>query len=112
MQIDLSNIQIREIGITEVELLTTYRMAYLTELQGEQSEEYQEKLKKELTEYFTQALNDKRFFAFMAELKGVEGDSVILLIPENKKLKTPAKELKLPLGEIREAKIVIKINNK
>jgi len=31
---------------------------------------------------------------------------------KNKKLKTPAKELKLPLGEIREAKIVIKINNK
>jgi len=54
-------------------------------------------------------LDDK---SFVAELKGVEGDSVILLIPENKKLKTPAKELKLPLGEIREAKIVIKINNK
>jgi len=30
MQIDLSNIQIREIGTSEVELLTTYRMAYLT----------------------------------------------------------------------------------
>jgi GNAT superfamily N-acetyltransferase len=70
MQIDLSNIQIREIGITEVGLLTTYRMAYLTELQGEQSEEYQVQLKKELTEYFTQALNEKRFFAYLAELKG------------------------------------------
>ena len=70
MQIDLSNIQIREIGITEVEVLTTYRMAYLTELQGEQSEEYQSQLRNELTEYFTQALVEKRFFAYLAELKG------------------------------------------
>lgn len=70
MQIDLSKIQIREIGTTEVELLTTYRMAYLTELQGEQSEEYQQKLRKELNAYFTQALAEKRFFAFMAELNG------------------------------------------
>lgn len=70
MQIDLSNIQIREIGTSEVEILTTYRMAYLTELQGEQSEEYQLQLQKELNEYFTQALAEKRFFAYLAELKG------------------------------------------
>lgn len=70
MQIDLSNIQIREIGTSEVELLTTYRMAYLTEMQGEQSEEYQLKLQKELTDYFTQALAENRFFAYLAELKG------------------------------------------
>lgn len=70
MQIDLSNIQIREIGTSEVETLTTYRLAYLTELQGEQSEEYQLKLRKELNDYFTQALAEKRFFAYLAELKG------------------------------------------
>jgi GNAT superfamily N-acetyltransferase len=70
MQIDLSNIQIREIGTSEVETLTTYRMAYLTELQGEQSEEYQLKLRQELNDYFTQALTEKRFFAYLAELKG------------------------------------------
>lgn len=70
MQIDLSKIQIREIGTSEVELLTTYRMAYLTEMQGEQSEEYQLKLQKELTDYFTQALAENQFFAYLAELKG------------------------------------------
>jgi GNAT superfamily N-acetyltransferase len=70
MQIDLSNVQIREIGTSEVETLTTYRMAYLTELQGEQSEEYQLKLRQELNDYFTQALTEKRFFAYLAELKG------------------------------------------
>lgn len=70
MQIDLSNIQIREIGTSEVGTLTAYRMAYLTELQGEQSEEYQLKLRRELNDYFTQALAEKRFFAYLAELKG------------------------------------------
>jgi GNAT superfamily N-acetyltransferase len=70
MQIDLSNIQIREIGISEIETLTTYRLAYLTELQGEQSEEYQRQLRSELNNYFTEAMADKRFFAYLAELKG------------------------------------------
>ena len=70
MQIDLSRIQIREIGASEVELLTTYRMAYLEEMQGERSEEYQHKLKKELTVYFTQALYENRVFAFLAEQDG------------------------------------------
>ncbi|MDP2336317.1 MAG: GNAT family N-acetyltransferase [Bacteroidota bacterium] len=67
MQINLSRIQIREIGITEVEILTTYRMAYLTEMQGERSEEYQQKLKNELTEYFILALAEDRLFALLAE---------------------------------------------
>lgn len=70
MQIDLSKVEIREIGASEVELLTTYRMAYLTELQGEQTVEYQKQLKKELNAYFTEALAEKRFFAYLAELKG------------------------------------------
>ena len=67
MQIDLSKIKIREIGLGEVELLTTYRMAYLTEMQGNRSEEYQLKLKYELTQYFTEALNEERLFAILAE---------------------------------------------
>lgn len=70
MQIDLSRINIREIGANEVELLTTYRMAYLTEMQGERDEEYQQKLKSELNQYFFDALEEKRFFAFLAELNG------------------------------------------
>lgn len=70
MQIDLTRIQIREIGINEVEHLTTYRMAYLTEMQGERSEEYQLKLKNELTQYFIQALAEDRIFAFLAEQDG------------------------------------------
>jgi GNAT superfamily N-acetyltransferase len=70
MNIDLSKIKIREIGSDEVELLTNYRMAYLTEMQGERSEEYQQKLKNELNQYFSTALLEKRFFAFLAEQEG------------------------------------------
>lgn len=70
MQIDLSRIQIREIGSDEVELLTNYRMDYLTEMQGERSEEYQQKLKNELNQYFSEALAENRVFAFLAEQNG------------------------------------------
>ena len=64
MQIDLSKIRIREIGPKDVDLLTTYRMAYLAEMQGERSEEYQQQLKTELNQYFSQALAENRFFCF------------------------------------------------
>lgn len=70
MHIDLSRITIREISANEVELLTTYRMAYLTEMQGERDEDYQQMLKSELNQYFSDALAEKRFFAFLAELNG------------------------------------------
>jgi len=67
MQIDLSKIKVREIGNNEVELLTTYRMAYLTEMQGERSEEYQIRLKNELNQYFREAIAENRCFAFLAQ---------------------------------------------
>ncbi|MEI8113027.1 MAG: GNAT family N-acetyltransferase [Bacteroidia bacterium] len=67
MQIDQSKIRIHEIESGDVELLTTYRMAYLTEMQGERSEEYQIKLRNELNLYFTKALAEDRVFAFLAK---------------------------------------------
>jgi GNAT superfamily N-acetyltransferase len=67
MQIDLSKIKIRRIGPEEAELLTSYRMAYLTEMQGERSEEYQNRLKSELNQYFIEAITEDRVFAFLAE---------------------------------------------
>ncbi|MDP3432226.1 MAG: GNAT family N-acetyltransferase [Bacteroidota bacterium] len=67
MQVDLSRIKIREIGSKEVELMTTHRMAYLAEMQGERNEEFQQKLKFELFQYFSEALAEDRLFAFMAE---------------------------------------------
>lgn len=70
MKIDISTVEIKQIGVNEVELLTKYRMAYLTELQGEQTSEYQTTLRKELNAFFEQALSEQRFFAFMALYKG------------------------------------------
>lgn len=70
MKIDLSKIQIRKIRTEEVELLITYRMAYLTEMQGERSSEFQEKLRVVLNQYFREALAEDRFFAFLAEQDG------------------------------------------
>jgi len=73
MQIDLSKIKVREIGTNEVELLTTYRMAYLTEMQGERSEEYQIRLKNDLNQYFREAIVENRCFAFLAQ----QGDEIL-----------------------------------
>lgn len=70
MKIETDKVTIVEIGDNEVEMLTHYRMAYLTELQGEQSSEYQMKLKKELNMFFEQAMVEQRFFAFLAVYKG------------------------------------------
>jgi len=42
-------------------------MAYLTEMQGERCEEYQIGLKNELNQFFTEALAENRFFAFLAQ---------------------------------------------
>jgi ribosome maturation factor RimP len=47
-----------------------------------------------------------------ATLMGVNEESISLLIPENKKLKIPARMQILAFSEMKEAKIVIKINNK
>ena len=46
MEIEIDKVTIAEIGEDEVELLTRYRMAYLTELQGERAQEYKDRLKK------------------------------------------------------------------
>jgi GNAT superfamily N-acetyltransferase len=84
MQIDLSRVKIREIGMEDVELLTDYRLNYLAELQGEQTEAYRQKLSEELNNYFREALAGNRFFAFVAELKGEAlsfGAMVIKKIP-------------------------------
>lgn len=70
MKIELSRIIVRKIGLSEIERLTDYRLAYLTEMQGERSEEYQQKLKNELNQYFGEAMKEQRCFAFLAEQDG------------------------------------------
>ncbi len=71
MEIEIDKVTIIEIGEDEVELLTRYRMAYLTELQGERPKEYRELLTKDLDNYFREALREERCFAFMAKSEEV-----------------------------------------
>ncbi|MHC1779548.1 MAG: GNAT family N-acetyltransferase [Bacteroidales bacterium] len=73
MEIEIDKVTIAEIGEDEVELLTRYRMAYLTELQGERPQEYKDRLKKDLDNYFREALSEERCFAFMAK----KGDDIL-----------------------------------
>jgi ribosome maturation factor RimP len=49
--------------------------------------------------------------SFVGLLKSIENKQLLFVIPANKKLKTPEQEIVVSFGEIREAKIVIRINN-
>jgi len=50
--------------------------------------------------------------SFTAALLGAGENNITLLIPENKKKKTPEQEVVVALKDIKEAKLVIKISNK
>jgi len=65
-----SDIRIRPIGLAEIDTLISYRMAYLEEMQGQRDAAYTEKLRLNLKHYFTEALEEDRIFAFLAELGG------------------------------------------
>lgn len=69
----MSNLTLQKIGIEQIELLTKYRLEYLTEMQGELSPEYRAELEKGLNDYFREAMEDDRFFAFMA----LQGEKVV-----------------------------------
>ncbi len=67
MLIELSRIQVRKLPLTELGCLIDYRMAYLTEMQGSKSQEYQDRLRSELSAFFTAEMNAGRFVAYLAE---------------------------------------------
>ncbi|HEX3006492.1 MAG TPA: GNAT family N-acetyltransferase [Bacteroidales bacterium] len=67
MDIDLSRIKIRRVELNGVKVLTDYRLQYLTEMQGEKSLAYKEKLRGELELFFTNSMNEGSFFAVVAE---------------------------------------------
>jgi GNAT superfamily N-acetyltransferase len=61
----------RKIELRDVALLVDYRLKYLAELQGEQAIQNVDTIRKELENYFTDAIKQNRFFAFAAEIGGV-----------------------------------------
>jgi len=70
MNIDKSKLKIHKIGIEEIPLLVEYRLEYLAELQGYQSEDLKYLLKKDLELYFRKSMKEGRFFAIYAGLEG------------------------------------------
>lgn len=84
MNIDLSKIEVRRVEEADVRVMTEHRLDYLSQLQGERSEEYKDKLKVELEEYFRKSIKDGNFFALMAVYEGKAlafGGMVIKKIP-------------------------------
>lgn len=84
MTIDLAKINIRKVEATDIETMTAYRIAYLTELQGERSDEYKMTLRKELLTFFKITIEKGSFFALLAECEGeilAFGGMVIKQIP-------------------------------
>jgi len=69
----MKNLTLQKIQIEQIELLTKYRMEYLEEMQGELSPEYKAELEKGLNEYFSEAMQGERFFAYMA----LQGEKVV-----------------------------------
>lgn len=67
IKIDISKIKMRQIGTDEVDVLTSYRMAYLEEMQEAKDAHYRDLLQAELSDYFDKAINENRVFAFLAE---------------------------------------------
>lgn len=65
-----SEILIRPVGYREIDVLVSYRLAYLEEMQGERDRAYLDALEAELKHYFGEALRNDLIFAFLAESNG------------------------------------------
>jgi GNAT superfamily N-acetyltransferase len=84
MDIDLSQVKIRSVELNDVKVLTDYRLQYLTEMQGERTIAYKEKLRGELELFFINSMKEGSFFAVIAEYEGralAFGGMVIKKIP-------------------------------
>lgn len=86
MYIDKKDISYRKASLDEVSLLVEYRIRFLKELQGEQTEKNEINLRKQLTDYFYSALEAGLFIAVIAEYNKRPigfGGMVVQKIPGN-----------------------------
>ena len=75
-----ADITVRSVKKEDVDTLVKYRLEYLTELLGDAPAESKETLRKELTEFFTEAFNQGLIFAYVAEEPGnILGFGVMVL---------------------------------
>jgi len=70
MKIDQERLKIRRVENSDVPLMTTARIGYLAEMQGERSVAYKEELQQKLEAFFLQSMQEGSFFALMAEYEG------------------------------------------
>ncbi len=67
---DIENVTVRRVEITDIPKMTANRVDYLTEMQGERSEQYKLELQQTLQNFFQQSMLEGSFFALLAELEG------------------------------------------
>ena len=69
MQIDKTRLYFRRAENKDIETLINYRIQFITEWQGNPTEEIVTTLRKTLFQYFTKALANNTFVAWIAEFK-------------------------------------------
>jgi ribosomal protein S18 acetylase RimI-like enzyme len=84
MLIDKTKIRIRRVEDADIADMVRYRLAYLTEMQGQRDEMLIEKLEGELSDYFHANISNGCFIALVAEVDGIilgYGGMVLKQIP-------------------------------
>ena len=66
----IEKIIIRRVEGNDIPLMAAARINYLTEMQGERSEEYLQELQQNLQSFFKQTMSEGSFFALQAEYEG------------------------------------------
>lgn len=66
----IEQIIIRRVEENDIPLMTTARINYLTEMQGERSEDYLQELRHNLEYFFKETIQKGSFFALQAEYEG------------------------------------------
>ena len=79
-----TELTIRRVGVEDIAGMTTARIDYLTEMQGDMPEFFKQELLQKLQLFFEQSMLESTFFAFLAEVDGREvswGAMILKKIP-------------------------------
>ena len=68
--LETENVNIRKVGEGDIPAMTAARLNYLTEMQGERSQEYLQELQGKLQQFFIQTMQEGSFFALLADDDG------------------------------------------
>ncbi|MCX6220001.1 MAG: GNAT family N-acetyltransferase [Bacteroidia bacterium] len=68
--LDFEKVIIRRVTDQDIPAMTAARLNYLTEMQGERSQDYLQELQMKLQQFFLQTMKEGSFFALLAEYEG------------------------------------------